>query len=86
MIRDFSNLMRQSTPVVRLAGIDCGNSELLLGLACMNPTGSVKDVMAWFMLKQAEKRGELKPGDTITLELTIDGTFFRFEGTIDAEQ
>lgn len=77
MVKDFSNLMRRSTPVVRLAGMDCGDSEILLGLACMNPTGSVKDVMAWFMMKEAAKKGLLKPGDAI-LEMTTGNTGIAF--------
>ncbi len=35
----------------------------------MNPSGSVKDRMAGFILKQAIERGELKPGGTI-----VEGT------------
>ncbi len=35
----------------------------------MNPTGSVKDRMAVYLLRQAVKRGELKPGGTI-----VEGT------------
>jgi O-acetylhomoserine/O-acetylserine sulfhydrylase-like pyridoxal-dependent enzyme len=31
----------------------------------LNPTGSVKDRMAVYILRQAEQRGELKPGATI---------------------
>ena len=35
----------------------------------MNPSGSVKDRMAVYILKQAINRGELKPGGTI-----VEGT------------
>jgi len=39
----------------------------------MNPTGSVKDRMAVYILKQAQKSGELKPGATI-VEATSGNT------------
>lgn len=31
----------------------------------MNPSGSIKDRIAKYLIEQAEKRGELKLGDTI---------------------
>ena len=39
----------------------------------LNPTGSVKDRMAMFLLRQAEAKGELKPGGTI-VEATSGNT------------
>jgi len=39
----------------------------------MNPTGSVKDRIAYYMVKEAEKRGELKPGSVI-IELSSGNT------------
>jgi cysteine synthase A len=39
----------------------------------MNPTGSVKDRIAYYMLEQAEKRGELRPGSVI-IELSSGNT------------
>jgi cysteine synthase A len=47
--------------------------EIFVKLECSNPGGSVKDRIAWFMLKEAEKRGELKKGDTI-VEATSGNT------------
>jgi cysteine synthase A len=38
-----------------------------------NPTGSVKDRMVWYMVKKAEERKELKPGDKI-IEVTSGNT------------
>ncbi|MFH1440275.1 MAG: pyridoxal-phosphate dependent enzyme [Candidatus Woesearchaeota archaeon] len=43
------------TPMIELDGI-------LAKLETTNPTGSVKDRMAWHMIKKAEERGELKHG------------------------
>ncbi|MBT4174983.1 cysteine synthase A [archaeon] len=42
-------------------------------LETTNPTGSVKDRMAWYMVKQAKKRKELKKGTKI-LEVTSGNT------------
>jgi len=77
MIRSLVTLMRQTTPVVELEGLKTGPSTVLAGLACLNPSGSVKDVMAWYMLTEAEKRGELRRGMTI-LEVTTGNTGIAF--------
>ncbi|MBN2450571.1 MAG: cysteine synthase family protein [Lentisphaeria bacterium] len=77
MIEDFSALMKRTCPVVRLAGMQTEPSLIYAGLACLNPSGSIKDVMAWYMLSEAEKRGELRPGDTI-LEITTGNTGIAF--------
>ncbi|XP_033227716.1 cystathionine beta-synthase-like isoform X2 [Belonocnema kinseyi] len=56
------------TPMVRLNkisklhGIKC---ELLVKCEFMNPAGSMKDRIAYRMIKDAEEKGILKPGDTI---------------------
>jgi cystathionine beta-synthase len=42
-------------------------------LELMNPGGSVKDRVGAFIIEQAEKRGELKPGGTI-VEATSGNT------------
>jgi cysteine synthase A len=39
----------------------------------MNPTGSVKDRIAYYMVEEAEKRGELQPGSVI-IELSSGNT------------
>lgn len=77
MIRGLGTLMRQTTPVVELGGLRPGKSRVLAGLACLNPSGSVKDVMAWYMLTEAEARGEIRPGMTI-LEVTTGNTGIAF--------
>ena len=54
------------TPMVRLSRI--GHDlpcELLGKLEFMNPGGSVKDRIGVRMLLEAEKRGDIKPGDTL---------------------
>jgi cysteine synthase len=59
-----------NTPLVSLEGV-------LVKLEMCNPTGSVKDRMAWHMARKAEARGELKPGATI-LEATSGNTGIAF--------
>jgi cysteine synthase A len=77
MLREFAILMEQSTPVIRLSGFDTGESVIYAGLPSLNPSGSVKDVMAFHMLRRAEERGEIKPGHTI-LEVTTGNTGIAF--------
>ncbi len=55
-----------NTPVVRLSHITAGIKPTFWAkLEYLNPSGSVKDRMALFMIEDAEKRGLLKPGGTI---------------------
>src|ERR1700739_964286 len=63
-----------NTPLVavtRLPGI--GDNRLLLKLEGNNPAGSVKDRPAYSMIRRAEERGEIKPGDTL-IEATSGNT------------
>ncbi len=55
-----------NTPLVRLNKV-VGPDDATVLVKCeyMNPTGSIKDRMAVYILDQAEKRGEIKPGGTI---------------------
>lgn len=46
-------------------------------LETTNPTGSIKDRMAWYIVKKAEERGELKPGSKI-IEVTSGNTGISF--------
>lgn len=63
-----------STPLVRLQRL-AGNSSntILLKLEGNNPAGSVKDRPAMSMIKRAEARGDIKPGDTL-IEATSGNT------------
>jgi cysteine synthase B len=55
-----------NTPLVRLARLPGETSNLILGkLEGNNPAGSVKDRPALSMIDEAEKRGDIKPGDTL---------------------
>ncbi|MEB3767439.1 cysteine synthase CysM [Acinetobacter sp. MD2] len=61
------------TPLVRLQRLDCSGATVLAKLEGNNPAGSVKDRPAYNMILQAEKRGEIKPGDTL-IEATSGNT------------
>ena len=67
-----------NTPLVRLMripGADAGarNNIILAKMEGDNPAGSVKDRAAISMLRHAEERGEIKPGDTL-IEATSGNT------------
>lgn len=63
-----------NTPLVLLKRLQTNkNNKLLVKLEGSNPAGSVKDRAAYSMIMQAEKRGELKMGDTI-IEATSGNT------------
>ncbi|MEO7402236.1 MAG: pyridoxal-phosphate dependent enzyme, partial [Burkholderiales bacterium] len=54
------------TPLVRLMRLPGKSSNIILGkLEGNNPAGSVKDRPALSMIVEAEKRGAIKPGDTL---------------------
>ncbi len=55
-----------NTPVVKLNHlVDADSADVYVKLEWFNPGGSVKDRIAWAMVKDAEEKGLLKPGDTI---------------------
>ena len=62
------------TPLVRMQRMeDLGSSTVLMKLEGNNPAGSVKDRPAMSMIKQAEARGEISPGDHL-IEATSGNT------------
>ncbi|MBT8149121.1 MAG: pyridoxal-phosphate dependent enzyme, partial [Gammaproteobacteria bacterium] len=62
-----------NTPLVRLQRLYQGSNDILLKLEGNNPAGSVKDRPAVNMIRQAELRGEISPGDTL-IEATSGNT------------
>ncbi|MGH8529068.1 MAG: cysteine synthase CysM [Nevskiales bacterium] len=63
-----------NTPLVRLQRLPGKTSNTLLAkLEGDNPAGSVKDRPAYSMIRHAEARGEIKPGDTL-IEATSGNT------------
>lgn len=61
------------TPLVKLQRMEVGHNTILLKLEGQNPAGSVKDRPALNMIRRAEARGEIKPGDTL-IEATSGNT------------
>jgi len=66
------------TPLVRLkrlpgAAIEARGNVILAKLEGNNPAGSVKDRPALSMIRRAEERGDIKPGDTL-IEATSGNT------------
>jgi len=66
------------TPLVRLkrlpgAAVEARGNVILAKLEGNNPAGSVKDRPALSMVRRAEQRGDIKPGDTL-IEATSGNT------------
>jgi cysteine synthase len=65
--RDFSDLIG-NTPLLDLRNYRRRRSlpgRIVAKLESFNPAGSVKDRIAWAIIKEAEASGQLKPGDRI---------------------
>jgi len=62
-----------NTPLVGLPNLSPVGYQIYLKLEGHNPTGSVKDRVAKYLIEQAEKNGDLQPGDRI-LEPTSGNT------------
>ena len=58
-----------NTPILKASGYakaaGVPDANILAKLEYLNPAGSVKDRIAYAMIKDAEEKGELKPGATI---------------------
>ncbi len=61
------------TPMLEVTQMDTGPCRLFLKLELLNPGGSIKDRIGISMIEQAEKRGDIKPGDTL-VEATAGNT------------
>ena len=47
--------------------------NIMVKAEMLNPGGSVKDRAAYYLIREAEKRGEVQPGGTI-----VEGSFYLF--------
>ena len=72
-----------NTPLVRLQRLPGETSNVVLvKLEGNNPAGSVKDRPALSMIRHAEARGDLQPGDTL-IEATSGNTGIATRGSSD---
>ena len=63
-----------NTPLIRLRKVsDDTGCEIYAKAEFLNPGGSIKDRIARYIVRQAERRGELRPGSTI-MEVTSGNT------------
>src|SRR5215469_15610731 len=62
-----------NTPVVRINQLAPAGVNLFVKIEAFNPLGSVKDRLALGVIEGAERRGELKPGQTV-VEATSGNT------------
>ncbi len=71
----YSNILDMvgNTPMLEVTHIDTGPCRLFLKLELLNPGGSIKDRIGISMIEEAEKRGDIKPGDTL-VEATAGNT------------
>ena len=62
-----------NTPVVRINNLGPDHVNLFVKVESFNPMGSIKDRVALGLIEDAERKGELKPGQTI-IEATSGNT------------
>lgn len=73
--RNFAELVGE-TPIVELGRVRESQgvqSRLLAKIEYLNPAGSIKDRTAWAIIREGEKSGRLKPGDTL-VDITSGNT------------
>ena len=71
----FANILETvgNTPVVKVAKLAPQGIDLYVKIEAFNPLGSVKDRLALGVIEDAERRGSLKPGQTV-VEATSGNT------------
>lgn len=71
----FTNILEMigNTPLLKAASLETGLCTLFLKMESANPGGSIKDRIALFMINEAERKGWIKPGDTL-IEATAGNT------------
>ncbi len=75
MGRKFANILETvgNTPVVRIGKLAPADVNLFVKIEAFNPLGSVKDRLALGVIEDAERTGQLKPGQTV-IEATSGNT------------
>ena len=63
----FANILETvgNTPVVRINKLGPKGIDLYVKIEAFNPLGSVKDRLALGIIEDAERRGTIKPGQTV---------------------
>ena len=71
----YDNILQTigNTPVVKLQRVGPADQHIYAKLEAFNPLSSVKDRLAIAIIEDAEKRGDLKPGQTV-VEATSGNT------------
>src|SRR5919106_6452873 len=71
----FANILETvgNTPVVKVSKLAPAGIDLYVKIEAFNPLGSVKDRLALGVIEDAERRGVLKPGQTV-VEATSGNT------------
>ena len=71
----FANILETvgNTPVVKVGKLAPAGVDLYVKIEAFNPLGSVKDRLALGIIEDAERRGALKPGQTV-VEATSGNT------------
>jgi cystathionine beta-synthase len=74
-MRIYRNVLEMvgRTPMLEVTRMDTGRCRLFLKLELMNPGGSIKDRIGISMIEEAERRGDIKPGDLL-VEATAGNT------------
>jgi cystathionine beta-synthase len=74
-MRIYRNVLEMvgRTPMLEVTRMDTGCCRLFLKLELMNPGGSIKDRIGISMIEEAERRGDIKPGDLL-VEATAGNT------------
>lgn len=75
MRRKFDSILETvgNTPVVRIGKLAPLEVNLFVKIEAFNPLGSVKDRLALGVIEEAERSGQLKPGQTV-IEATSGNT------------
>jgi cysteine synthase B len=68
------------TPLVELPSYSTSNVRIFAKLEWYNPFGSVKDRPAFWMIREAEKKGTIKKGESIIIEPTSGNTGIALAG------
>jgi cysteine synthase len=71
----YANILETvgNTPVVRINKLAAADVNLYVKIEAFNPLGSVKDRLALGVIEDAERKGKLKPGQTV-IEATSGNT------------